>query len=109
MKLTRQKEGPAISVKEFLALKKPKGDFIVEVEREHVSVTSLDRVYWPDEKLTKFDLLQVLPDRSALSIMPFLQGPAGHPAKISARDQSADVLSTGHTKARLLLSRQSGW
>jgi bifunctional non-homologous end joining protein LigD len=72
MKLTRQKEGPAISVKEFLALKKPKGDFIVEVERERVSVTSLDRVYWPDEKLTKFDLLRYYLTISS-HIMPFLK------------------------------------
>lgn len=57
VKVTRQKEGPAISADEFLSLKKPKGDLIVEVDRQKVSVTSLDRVYWPDEKLTKFDLL----------------------------------------------------
>jgi len=72
MKLTRQKEGPAISVKDFLALKKPRGDFIVEVERERISVTSLDRVYWPDEKLTKFDLLKYYLTISA-HIMPFLK------------------------------------
>jgi hypothetical protein len=47
------KEGPAISVEEFLALKKPKGDLIVQIAGERVSVTSLDRVYWPDEKLYK--------------------------------------------------------
>jgi bifunctional non-homologous end joining protein LigD len=57
VKLTRRKEGPAISVREFLALKQPKGDLLLEIDGERVSVTSLDRVYWPDEKLTKFDLL----------------------------------------------------
>lgn len=72
MKLTRQKEGPAISVEEFLALKKPKGDLIVEIAGEHVSVTSLDRVYWPDEKLTKFDLLTYYLKVSA-QMMPFLK------------------------------------
>ena len=46
-----------VTVQEFLSLDRPKGDLIVKIGREHVSVTSLDRIYWPDEKLTKFDLL----------------------------------------------------
>jgi bifunctional non-homologous end joining protein LigD len=58
VKITREKEGQAISVEEFLNLKKPKGDLILAVEGERVSLTSLDRVYWPDEKLTKFDLIR---------------------------------------------------
>src|SRR2546425_3973832 len=57
VKRTRQKEGRAISPAEFLALKKPKGDLILEIGGERVSLTSLDRVYWPAEKLPKFDLL----------------------------------------------------
>jgi bifunctional non-homologous end joining protein LigD len=58
VKRTRQKRGGTIvTPEEFLSLTKPKGDLIVKVGREHVSVTSLDRIYWPDEKLTKFDLL----------------------------------------------------
>jgi bifunctional non-homologous end joining protein LigD len=72
VKLTRQKEGSAISTDEFLALKKPKGDQIVEVEGQRVSLTSLDRVYWPDEKLTKFDLLSYYL-RISPFIMPFLK------------------------------------
>jgi bifunctional non-homologous end joining protein LigD len=72
MKVTRAKEGPAISVEEFLALKKPKGDLIVEIAGERVSVTSLDRVYWPDEKLTKFDLLTYYLQVSS-HLMPFLK------------------------------------
>jgi len=72
MKVTRLKEGPAISVEGFLALKKPKGDLIVEIAGERVSVTSLDRVYWPDEKLTKFDLLTYYLKVSS-HIMPFLK------------------------------------
>ena len=46
-----------VTVQEFLALDRPKGDLIVKIGRENVSVTSVDRIYWPDEKLTKFDLL----------------------------------------------------
>ncbi len=72
MKVTRAKEGAAISVEEFLTLKKPKGDLIVEVEGQRVSVTSLDRVYWPDEKLTKFDLLTYYLKISP-HLMPFLK------------------------------------
>ena len=46
-----------VTVQEFLTLERPKGDLILKIGREQVSLTSLDRVYWPDEKLTKFDLL----------------------------------------------------
>jgi bifunctional non-homologous end joining protein LigD len=57
VKVTRPKAGAAITAAEFLALKKPKGDLVVEIESKHVSLTSLDRIYWQAEKLTKFDLL----------------------------------------------------
>src|SRR5437762_4766145 len=56
-KRTREREGSAISREEFLALKKPKGNLILEIDGEHVSLTHIDRVYWPTEKITKFDLL----------------------------------------------------
>lgn len=72
VKLTREKSGVAVSPKEFLSLKKPKGDLILEIAGERVSLTSLDRVYWPDEKLTKFDLLSYYLKVSDL-IMPFLK------------------------------------
>ena len=57
VKRTRQKRGTVVTPEEFLSLTKPKGDLLVKVGREQVSVTSLERIYWPDEKLTKFDLL----------------------------------------------------
>jgi bifunctional non-homologous end joining protein LigD len=57
VKRTAQKTGPSISVSEFLSLKKPKGDLLLKVDGQMVSLTSLERVYWPDENLTKFDLL----------------------------------------------------
>src|SRR5256714_15166047 len=57
VKLTREKLGTTITPDEFLSLKKPKGNAILEIGDERVSLTSLDRIYWPDEKLTKFDLL----------------------------------------------------
>ena len=56
-KRPREREGSAISDKEFLALKKPKGSLVLEIDGEHVSLTNVDRIYWPEEKITKFDLL----------------------------------------------------
>lgn len=50
-------KGSALSVEEFLDLKQPKGDLSLEVEGQVVPLTSLERVYWPEEKITKFDLL----------------------------------------------------
>src|SRR5438105_10887733 len=70
--VARPGQASPLSVKEFLALKKPKGDLILEVEGERVSLTSLDRIYWPAEKLTKFDLLCYYLKVSSL-IMPFLK------------------------------------
>ena len=72
VKITRQKHGTVVSVSEFLSLSRPKGDLLVQVGREQVSVTSLDRIYWPDEKLTKFDLLCYYL-KVADYIMPFLK------------------------------------
>jgi len=72
IKRTREREGPAISVENFLALRKPKGDLILEIEGERISLTSLDRVYWPTERLTKFDLLCYYLHVSSY-ILPFLK------------------------------------
>jgi len=63
---------PAITREEFLSLKKPKGDLVLEINRERVSLTSLDRIYWPDEKLTKFDLLCYYLKVSSY-LLPFLK------------------------------------
>ena len=72
IKRTGGPEGPAVSREEFLSLKKPKGDLILEISGERVSLTSLDRVYWPGENLTKFDLLCYYLRIEPL-IMPFLR------------------------------------
>ena len=55
VKRTPEKKGTALSVSEFLKLKQPKGDLLLDVEGQAVSLTSLERVYWSDEKITKFD------------------------------------------------------
>lgn len=72
IKRSRQQAGPAITSEEFLALRKPKGDLVLEIDRERVSLTSLERIYWLDEKLTKFDLLCYYLNISAY-VMPFLK------------------------------------
>jgi len=47
----------ALSVEEFLALKRPKGGLTLNIDGQSVPVTNLDRIYWPEEKITKFNLL----------------------------------------------------
>jgi bifunctional non-homologous end joining protein LigD len=71
-KVARSGAGRELTVEEFLALKKPKGDLVVKVGNERVSLTSLDRVYWPTQKLTKFDLLTYYLKISP-HLMPFLK------------------------------------
>src|SRR5713226_6512915 len=72
VKQTLQKEGPAISAEEFLALKQPKGGLVLQIGGERVSLTSLDRIYWPEEQLRKFDLLSYYLKINSY-IMPYLK------------------------------------
>jgi bifunctional non-homologous end joining protein LigD len=72
IKRSAPKKGPAISIEEFLSLKQPKGDRLLDVDGSRVSLTSLERVYWPEEKLTKFDLLRYY-IRVSEFIVPFLE------------------------------------
>jgi bifunctional non-homologous end joining protein LigD len=72
VKRTPVKKGSRISVAEFLDLKKPKGNLVLDVEGTAVSLTSLERVYWPDENITKFELLCYYLQISS-HIMPFLK------------------------------------
>lgn len=61
-----------MSPEDFLLLKEPKGDLILDIHGEQVSLTSLDRIYWPAERITKFDLLCYYLRIEPL-IMPFLK------------------------------------
>ncbi len=72
VKVSRKKSGTVVNEAEFLSLKNPKGDLLLKIGRDLVSVTSLDRIYWPEEKLTKFDLLCFYLN-VADYIMPFLK------------------------------------
>src|SRR5260370_8726890 len=97
-KRTRRPEGPAVSPEQFLSLKQPKGGLILEIRGERVSLTSLDRVYWPSENLTKFDLLCYYLRIESL-IMPFLKD---RPAILQRypRGINAPMVFTRTSKAR---------
>ncbi len=72
VKRTAQKQGPKTSVEDFLSLRRPSGGLILQVDGEQVSFTHLERIYWPDERITKFDLLCYY-IRVGSYIMPFLK------------------------------------
>ena len=95
MTKAKPKTGPKLSIttKEFLSLKKPKGDLTLEVEGERVSLTSLDRVYWPTPKFTKFDLLCYYLKISS-HIMPFTSRTNTLPAPVAPLIALPPVLAT---------------
>lgn len=57
IKRTPAPEGLSLTVDKFLSLKNPSGDVTVEIDGARVALTHLDRVYWPTERITKFELL----------------------------------------------------
>jgi bifunctional non-homologous end joining protein LigD len=61
-----------ITLEAFLALKKPEGAVTVEIAGEPVAFTHLDRIYWPEEEISKFDLLSYY-IRIAPRMLPFLE------------------------------------
>src|SRR5687768_15113208 len=72
VKRASKESASGISVAEFLELKELKGGMVLYVEGQDVALTSLERVYWPDEKITKFDLLRYYLEVSE-HILPVLQ------------------------------------
>lgn len=77
IKAARIKRSPAprqtsIPKNEFLTLELPKGDLVVDIDGKGVALTSLERIYWPEEKITKYDVLHYYL-RIAPLIFPFLE------------------------------------
>jgi bifunctional non-homologous end joining protein LigD len=62
-----------VPVSRALKAKELKGDVNVRVGREVVPLTSLERVYWPGEGLTKGDLIRYY-DEVSRYILPYLEG-----------------------------------
>ena len=57
---TRPRAGSSetLTAEEFIALRKPAGDVDVKVDGEVVTLTHLDKPFWPDEPISKGELLQ---------------------------------------------------
>jgi bifunctional non-homologous end joining protein LigD len=60
------------TIAEVLKAKKPEGDERVKIGEYVLNLTSLDRVYWPDEGFTKADLIRYY-YQIADYILPYLQ------------------------------------
>jgi bifunctional non-homologous end joining protein LigD len=69
---SKAKSQEAISRTAFLSKSELEGDVTLKIGRDTVELTSLDRVYWPDEGYTKGDLLRYYAEMSSY-IMPYLK------------------------------------
>ncbi len=76
----KQKSGPraadsrrAVPTNEVFAQDKLKGNVIVDMEGTSVSLTNLDKVYWPEQGYTKGDLLRYY-YRMRETIVPYVKG-----------------------------------
>ncbi|HEY9283596.1 MAG TPA: non-homologous end-joining DNA ligase [Pyrinomonadaceae bacterium] len=70
---TKAGGGKAVPAARLFKSKKLEGDVDVRVGKETVSLTSLERAYWPDDGLTKGDLIRYYYE-VADYILPYLKG-----------------------------------
>jgi DNA ligase D-like protein (predicted polymerase)/DNA ligase D-like protein (predicted 3'-phosphoesterase) len=68
----KAKEGEAVSIAAFLKRRELEGDLALKIGSEVVEVTSLDRLYWPDEGYTKGDLIRYYVEMGKY-ILPYLK------------------------------------
>lgn len=71
-KTTEDDEVETVTLDAFLRKRAPKGDLVVDVDGTPVRLTHLDRVYWPEEKITKFELLRYYA-KAVPTLMPYLE------------------------------------
>lgn len=72
VKIKSKKQEKPISIKAFLKTEKPEGDMQIEIGKDIVQLTSLDRIYWPDDGYTKADLVRYYYE-TAKYILPHLK------------------------------------
>ena len=72
-KKTSIKEQRALAASTVFKRKELSGDLAVKIGREIVSLTNLDKMYWPDDGYTKGDLVQYYYEVSKY-ILPYLKG-----------------------------------
>src|SRR2546430_12744493 len=70
--ISKRRSLSAIPAKTFFAADSERGDATVRVGETDVQLTNLDKIYWPDEKYTKFDLLKYYYTVSK-TILPYLK------------------------------------
>lgn len=72
IKTSRKERGKAVPAQTAFQIKELSGDLEVKIGRDVVSLTHLDKVYWPDEGYTKGDLIKYYYEVSKY-ILPYLK------------------------------------
>ncbi|HZK76322.1 MAG TPA: non-homologous end-joining DNA ligase [Candidatus Kapabacteria bacterium] len=70
--MAKRAKGEIITAEEFFAAKRQRGKAMVNIASVSVPFTNLDKIYWPEEGYTKFDLLKYYYTISK-TILPYLK------------------------------------